>query len=73
MCVRERESVYVCVRERERERRERERERMKERLRERLRERERERESVVSHISIICCLNALAIQNVCFCHANKAF
>ncbi len=23
--------------------------------------------------NFLCCLNALAIQNVCFCHANKAF
>ncbi len=41
--------------------------------------RERERESVVQiklFVQInnfLCCLNALAIQNVCFCHANKAF
>ncbi len=26
---------------------------------------------IVNHF--LCCLNALAIQNVCFCHANKAF
>ncbi len=33
--------------------------------------RKRERAESVNHF--LCCLNALAIQNVCFCHANKAF